>query len=492
MDIETRKRTRRGLAVLALAAVTAAAGCVDTELSGVILDDDIFDPDLMLPMVKGINSELTDNYRDFFDGVPFMLGAPTDDFTNDGVASTEEQVSAGDLRDREFGDFLWEQLHEAAWAGYKGVETLGIVFGEAEASRRAETAQAWFVSGIAERFLGEMFCEQVYNYGPGAGPLLSGDASIYDSSHPVPRDSAFVRSLNAFQNALEVAEAAVAAGEGNPDGSNPIFEPQNLVYKAHAGIAQAAANLGRWDLAVQHATQVPDDFVAYSHHHQEGVGEPNSMWQMFYTNDDVTMWNTPMANQWPDDPRHPWTPCGEFRSGPKNTSGGSIDRLGCSHPSNEYRAESNTIPMYRSDKFTDSDDDMPLVKGAEMRLIRAEAALRAGDLGGFTTQVNAARAIYGIDPIDAPATAGALEFPNAEDDAWSILDRERYLTLNLEGRRLWDLERWDHPWFDANYAMTDRLYEDYGTDLPRWSCYPIADIECDANTDLACPNLAGT
>ena len=28
---------------------------------------------------------------------------------------------------------------------------------------------------------------------------------------------------------------------------------------------------------------------------------------------------------------------------------------------------------------------------------------------------------------------------------WDILDRERHLTLWLEGRRLWDLHRWNHP-----------------------------------------------
>ncbi len=483
-----RNTLRHGLSVLTLAAASAAVGCADTELQGVILDEDIFDPALMLPMVRGINSELTDNFRGFFSGVQYLLGAPTDDFTNDGAGRSEEWVSAGDFRDREFTDFNWEQLHEAAWAGYKGVQTLEQVLGEQEAARSPLGAQAWFTSGIAERFLGEMFCELVYSYGHDGGPLLEGDASKFDGSRTVPRDSAFRRSLFAFRQALAVAEAAVAAGAETPE-DDPIFDPQSLVYKAHAGIAQAAANLGDWDLAVQHAAQVPDDFVAYEH--QDELVESNSMYDTFYENDDLTLWNTPVVNQFDGDPRAPWTACGEFIDGPRTTPGSreEIENLNCGSPSGEYRAESNTIPMYRSDKYPSPNDDVALVKGAEMRLIRAEAALLDNNLAEFKTQIDAARAVYGLDPITLPASAGGLEFPNAEDDAWSILDRERLLTLHLEGRRLWDLGRWDHPFLTEKHVLTTRLLEDYGPDLPRMSCYPVADIECGANPDLTCPPL---
>lgn len=486
----------RGIPLLVLFGVLAAAGCADTELQGVIVDEDIFDPALMLPMVRGINSELTDNFRDF-EGITYYHSAPTDELTNDGVSRSEEEISVGDFRDREHGDFLWEQLHESAWAGYKGVQTLQEVLGNADAATNPVTAQAWFISGVSERFLGETFCELVYAYGPDGGPLLKGDASHYDASRTVPRDSAFKRSLAAFQEALVVAEAAVAADAATPEG-DPIFDPQNLVYKAHAGIAQAAMNLGDWELAVTHAAEVPDDFVAYEHHHGSApVFEDNPYWELFWDSDDATLWNTPLANLWPDDPRSPWIKCGEFTAGPRTTPGssGQISRQGnCGHLDGEFRAESNTIPLYISTKYPTEDDDVPVVKGAEMRLIEAEAALRNNQLSEFKAQVDRARAVYGLGPIPLPTTAGALEFPNAEDDAWSILDRERYLTLHLEGRRLWDMHRWNHPFLDpdADHAMTSRLYDDYDTDLPRMSCYPVADIECDANGDLTCPSLLGT
>lgn len=513
MKIHTNITTRRSSWALALAALAAVGGCVDTQLQGVILDEQVNTPDLMLGMVRGTNSELTDWFRSGFSGVQYLLGAPTDDWTNDGVSTSEERISSGDFRHREDTDFPWEQMHESAWAGYFSVQRLHQVLGT-DADHSPLTAQAWIISGWSERFLGEMYCELVYDYGYNGGPLLEGDQSRFDPSHTVPGDSAFRRSVFDMQMALEVAEAAVAAGEPTPDG-DPIFDPQNLVYKAHGGIAQAALALGDWDLAVQHASQVPDDFIAYEHQNPEV--ESNGFWvNMLGGGDDYTLWNTPVVTRWPDDPRAPWVKCGEWTDGVEHTthgSSGQIQRTGAcqsggsaqrgSGGSNEFRAESNTIPLYASLKWSveaplrpngglERDADVPMVKGAEMRLIEAEAALRDGNLAEFKNQVDRARAVYGLDPIPMPETAGSLEFPNAEDDAWSILDRERYLTMHLEGRRLFDLRRWDHPWFQANYAMTDRLYDDYGAVLPRSQCYPVADIECDANHQLVCPSLLGS
>lgn len=485
----THRMMRRSMLSVLLATVLGTASCVETELSGVILDQDVDDPRLMLGMVRGVNSEMTDWFRDFDDGVGYMLGVPTDDVTNDGLSSFEERMSVGDFNDREDTNFLWEQMHESAWAGYHAVVRLEQVLG-AEADQSPLTAQAWFVAGVSERFLGETFCELVYGYGPDGGALYGGDVEKYDNGRFVPRDSAFTRALFAFQELLAVAEAAVAAGAETPDG-DPIFDPQQLVYKGHAGIAQAAANLGDWDLAVQHAAQVPDDFVAYEHH---GITqENNAMYTTFYENDDLTMWGTPVALLWPDDPRSPFTICGEFFDGPRTEPGSrsEIEPQGCDHPSGEYRAESNTIPMYRSDKFPTEGADVPLMKGAEMRLIRAEAALLGGDLDEFKAQVDAARAIYALPPITLPTAAGALEYPNAEDDAWSILDRERLLTLSLEGRRMWDLDRWDHPFLTGNHVLTTRLYEDYGPTVPRNSCFPVSQLECDGNPNIQCPVIGG-
>lgn len=501
----TRKQiTSWVLGVLLPAAALGAAGCVDTELQGVIIEDDVRDPALMLPLVRGINSELQDNMRDFDEGVWWITGSATDEFNNDGTASATEEIFEYGNYDARPGDFPWVQILEAAWAGYYGISILEDVFG-AEADANPLTAQAWIISGWAERMFGEIFCEGIYTFEPGAGPLI-GPNDHMDAGQVVPIDSAFRRSLNAMQHALAVAEAARAANAPVPDGDVRIFGLDNLVYKAHGGIAQAAALLGDWNLAVEHASQVPDDFIAYSHADPEVEG--NAWHATSFQNDDFTLWNTPVHRQWPDDPRAPWIKCGDFRDGDDVLTHGPASSIintglcnGIPGKNGEFRAESNTMPLYASLKSMDDqvsrpggelehDADFPMVRGTEMRLIRAEAALVAGNLAAFKTQIDAARAVYDLPPIPMPTSAGALEYPNAEDDAWSILDRERYLTLHLEGRRLADMRRWEHPYISEGHMVNTRVLEENGSHRPAY-CLPIADIECDANSSLTCSTLTG-
>ncbi len=498
------RQARWTLGALAMAGVVAISGCVETELQGVIIEDDINDPDLMMAFVRGINSELHDNMRDF-SGVWWYAGAATDDFNNDGVGSSSEEVlEYRNYQDRP-GNFPWEQVHEAAWAGYYGVKILGDVYGDQAASHPL-VARSWIISGWAERMMAELFCETVYNYGPGAGPLI-GDNSAYDPTRMVPADSAARRSLSAMQQALAVAEAAVAAGAPTPDNDDLIFGPERLMYAAHAGIAQAAVLLGDWPLAVQHAAQVPDDFIIYSHADPEV--EHNGWHDAFIQNDDPTLWNTPVHRVFQDDPRVPWAKCGEWETDTLRTQHGhwsEISRTGrCDNIEGknfEYRAESNDMPLYatlkaepeglltRPNGDTGDDADFPMARGTEMLLIRAENALRNGDLAGFASFVNQARAVYGMDPIATPATAGSMEYPNALDDGWSILDGERYTLMHLEGRRYADMKRWQHPYIAEGHVINTRIFQENGPSIPVY-CMPVADIECDANPLLDCPAVGG-
>jgi hypothetical protein len=78
---------------------------------------------------------------------------------------------------------------------------------------------------------------------------------------------------------------------------------------------------------------------------------------------------------------------------------------------------------------------------------------------------------------------GSLEWPNAEDDAMSILDRERYLEMWMEGRRLFDLYRWDHPFITQNKALIER-HDDLLSSTSRAACMPVAEVECRLNTSV--------
>jgi starch-binding outer membrane protein, SusD/RagB family len=92
-------------------------------------------------------------------------------------------------------------------------------------------------------------------------------------------------------------------------------------------------------------------------------------------------------------------------------------------------------PFWRADKFPARTTGIALAKGTEMRLIEAEARLRAGNVQGAVDKINEVRTFRSLQHV---AAANAAE-------AWSLLVRERGLELWLEGRRLGDLRRWaDH------------------------------------------------
>jgi hypothetical protein len=350
-----------------------------------------------------------------------------------------------------------------------------------------------------------MFCEANYNFGPNGGILLKGPGK-YDPSLIVTNDSIFRRVINFADRAIPVAQAAIAAGGEVPQGWY-LFDPQVTLTSAYGLKAQAYLILQEWDLADQFAalalsqpagTLPPMEgniypggagvaFIEYTHYNDFTEDNDTHIW--FHRDDEAGLWNTPAALQWPTDPRVPQVHCGEFKPGvvPGSTSSSSnflnySTRAGCAlELTGEYRNENNYYPRWVQLKYYDRGSDYEMVTGTEMTLIRAEVALRKGNLGDFTTHINALRAHYGLAPIAQPATAGALEYPNAEDDAWSILDRERYLELWLEGRRFKDMWRWNHPfWTEGHYLSAEMAALNPPGPRP-YFCYPMPSNECATN-----------
>jgi hypothetical protein len=91
-----------------------------------------------------------------------------------------------------------------------------------------------------------------------------------------------------------------------------------------------------------------------------------------------------------------------------------------------------TTPQFTLLKYPGVDADVPVADGIEARLIEAEAALQAQDLGGMTDILNALRDLQGLDPLAAPGT-----FDEGVDQLFS----ERAFWLFATGHRLGDLRR---------------------------------------------------
>lgn len=483
------------LPVVVLAAMVAG-GCADTEIQGVVRDEDLNTPELMLPLARGVNSEFADVY--LASQIQWLHDGSTDAILNDGTTSTEEDYAVADYRER-LHSSAWAQLHEAIWAVLFADKRMKEVYDDEQYRTSNLLSRLYVYGGYAERMLGEMFCELIYNYGKDGGILLGGDRSIYDPGQLVPNDSAFKRAVYMFERGLELAEAAQAAGAQPPADETPdrpIFDPAHLVIASHAGLAQAYADLGDWTTAVQHARMVPDNWADWTLMDSQ-VDGGNDMADFFFTNDDMNMYRTPIAMQWFDDPRAKIVKCGDWRNenlddSPSTPPSSAFINMSatCGVVSGEYRSESNRYPLWITTKYEDDSADIETASGAEMRLIEAEAALIQGNLAEFTAQVNRARAVYGAEPITQPTSAGAVEWPNAEDDAWSILDRERLLELFGEARRAWDLRRWNHPFVTENHVLVPRHVQELGPQ-GRFVCIPIPDQECDTNGSINCTNLAG-
>ena len=454
-----RIRTGGVLPLIAGFAVLASGCDFEVLNPGSILDEDLNTPALMPILVAGASAEL----NDVIDTYSFWGGTLTDDMSGTGSYFTTGQFRLGRFDDDDSEGF-WEQNHEAAWAAGEAWSRLELVL-EGGANTTADAARLFYIMGTAHVRLGENFCDLVYDKGP-----------------IQPREAAFDSALIQFNRAITIGGASGSQGATYIDAGN-------------GGKAQAYVGLGDWASAVDAAGKVPTDFVIEAIYHSNA--NTNQIYQETWRRAEQGVWATPVQrifNPTGDgDPRVPFTICGAWNdtNDPPDPSLGVTSTGVCTgQGSGAHQGAGGLTAHYRQDKYPERGSDIPTIKGTEMRLIEAENALRGDDIVTFKAKIDEVRAFYGADPqdwtaIDALADwRGGLEWENAEDDGWSIMDRERYLTNWIEGRRIWDLFRWDHPFLNGGTLI--------GPGEPRRmlfrgqsSCMPIPEIECTLNENIA-------
>lgn len=423
---------RRGIWAPLIALFFLTAGCgdlFDIENPGEILDEDLNDPDLIPILITGLSSDVSD----FVDTGAFDVARISDEMAGSGSYADTGPFRVG-WADQDYVAPVWEQAHEARWMAELHAERIQNM--DVSASEAAPyLARNYLFAGIAHRALGENYCQVVYS---------EPEAADYGTLQP--------RSV-AFQKAVESFNTAMSFASGDAD----------FTAGAHAGLASAYVGLGQWDEAVQHAAQVPDDYeflVFYDQNDNENI-----VYDETHNRHEMSAFGTYAATfATPGDPRAPWIDCRE---------GGCPNELGTDGVTTHFRQE----------KYDNYGAEIVQLSGKEARLIEAEKALMDGNMNEFAAQINRVRDLYDLPHIDPPASAGALEYPNAFDDGWSILDGERFLTLWLEARRLWDLHRWDHPFLDGGTVA-------WPGEPRRDSCMPVPASECRVNPQFTCPEAA--
>jgi hypothetical protein len=370
---------------------------------GPLQDDQLNTPSAVPALVNGMSGDLSAGLGNYL-----LRGAlAAHELTESGNYAAEQQYYLGIIRPEDVNPD-WAGLQTARWTAEDGLRRMQAVLGSSFESH-SDTPRAYLYAGFANRALGENVCTGVIDGGPPQS----------DSVYFERADSLFSRAISiaTTQNNTTVKNAALA------------------------GRATVRAWLGQWDDAATDAALVPTAFVFNAIFSTNTDRENNDLAYETVTRRESTVWGTVYAET-KSDPRTPWDTV--------KTTGGKVQT-----------GQDGKTPFFRQGKYTTLASSVPLAKGTEMLLIRAEALLRAHDVDGAMGLINQERAFYGLGALTAADEAAAT----------TILHAERGSVLWLEGRRLWDLRRW-------NAEGTDHFLDG------RSKCIPVSANEAAANPNL--------
>lgn len=398
------KKFNRNVSIL-LGLVLALAGC-DIENPGPIAESSLDRPQAVSGIVVGMSSDLSVAYR-----VTTYWGSVwSDDLVHSGTFAAPLVFSTGVLNSVDV-DPWWGSAHRARWVAEDGIERLQNTLGN-QFNQSIHAARAYLYAGYSNRMLGENVCYAV----------IDGGAQQSYTVH-------FDRALEHFSNAV-----TIAGNIGDAD----------LRQAAIAGRASVKAALGDWSGAASDAGEVPVSYKFEAIYSLNSSRENNN-WP---TNTIVRGEYSVSGTRWDgsDDPRLP-------------------QQLRLTANGDTARAANGITPWIQQMKYPTEAANIPLSKGTEMLLIRAEAALRLDqNISAAMVLMNEGRDFHGLPPLQAGTLA----------EAWSHLHNERGADMWIEGRRLWDLRRW--------YAETGPSHHSFleGRD----TCVPIGQQELDMNPNL--------
>jgi starch-binding outer membrane protein, SusD/RagB family len=389
--------------LLSVATATLLAGCDFTVTNpGPLLDADLNTPTAIPALVNGMGGDLSNAIGNYLTrGSLASL-----ELVHSGNFANERQFFIGVVRAEDVnGD--WARMQTARWVAENGLERMKTVLGTAFETN-TNTPRAYIYAGYANRFLGENVCETAIDGGPRQ-----------------PNTEHFVRAESLFTRGLTIART---------------LNNTALVNAALAGRAQVLADQGKWALAAADAALVPATFRHNAIFSLNTTRENNDLANQTINRREVSVFNTVWVAD--RDVRVPYDTVrlanGSFQTG-----------------------QDGVTRFFRQRKYITLGDPVPLAKGTEMLLIRAEAAMRANDAAGALAFINQGRAASSLPALTATTV----------DQLWPILIRERGAVLWLEGRRWFDLRRWQAE--GRSTLLTGRSL-----------CMPISQEELGSNPNL--------
>lgn len=397
MKFQTMRHTGRYLAPAL--ALMVAAGC-DTSVTnpGPVQDEFLDSLNAHQAVVTGASRNLSDA----LDRVAYWGGALTYEINPAGSTGSfgiTSAVQAGRLELDLSAD--WERVQLARWAaenaGERFARVLPDIAGAPAFASYGPAAEAALLAGYANRLFGENFCQVVF-----------------DGGGPEAFSVALIRAQAAFAQAASIASAV---------GDNAT------ATAAQAGLASVLADLASYglaawsDAAAAAAAVTSNTFVHTANYSDQDQSQGNyimiaspglgtyrahTTWGTFY--EDYFRQNpADTRTAWVIDPAQPFGDAGVSKFG-------------------------GNVTLLPQDKYNDPEDPINLSSGWEMRLIQAEAALQtAGGAAAAVGFMNQRRADLGLTLLTVTTDA----------QAYTDLKLERALELWLEGRRLFDIRRWE-------------------------------------------------
>jgi hypothetical protein len=388
------RRSRRALGPVLLL-LAGACGLLDTESPNTVEPGELDSPAGAEARRVGAIADFTfakDGDGDLnlgrTDGQILLSGLMTDEFVLSTTPPTEQEVDQRRVFENNstLFDMYW-YLHRARAAAEDAAVALRQFSPDPDATN--EIGEVLSLAGFSYVYFGEDFCSGV--------PFSRLDGDTIAFGEPETTAEIFNSAVTKFDQAL--AEPGVVAAE-TPE----------ITYLAAVGKARALLNLGNFTEAAAAVAAVPTDFVYFSEH----ADAPLRIQNAIYNYSTGALWSLSdlegevgLPFRTAEDPRVPF----------EDTEDVGLD---------------GTTDQFNLLKYDQPSTNVPVADGVEARLIEAEAALQAQDLGGMTGILNDLRSLQELDPLATPGS-----FDEGVDQLFS----ERAFWLFATGHRLGDLRR---------------------------------------------------
>jgi len=408
---KTIGRAERIAGSAALAALTILAACSPNDILQVNNPDVIPPSDVNTP--QGLSALHAGGVGDFslayvgnnggIEGQILVSGSFSDELGNSETFPTRKEYDQRtiDVRNGTL-DQVFRNIHNARRSAEAAAAAL-VEFGTTPATD-PRVAESYSLAGYTYIQLGETYCSGV----PVSTALDDGALEFGD---PLTTTQIFTRAIARFDAALQYQANATVT---------------NL---AKVGKARTQLDLGQFAAAAATVAGVPITF-AYNTTHTVALGrQQNGVFVFINQNERFSVANLDGGNglnfRGANDPRVPWA------------------RL----PATDVGFD-NATPQYDQGKYASETAPLTVANGVEAELIRAEAALQAGDATTWLGMLNGLRANTALYPSAFPAgfpaqfpALQALTDPGSATGRVDLMFRERAFWLYLTGHRLGDLRR---------------------------------------------------